>query len=110
MNKAYSYSVFILLVVSSFSLHAQMSFYDFTVMDIDGEEYKQAQLRGKKVLVVNTASKCGLTLQYADLEKLYEDIGDDTFMVIGFPSNDFPSQEPGSNAEIKQFCNTKYEI
>lgn len=110
MKKAYSYSVLIVLVVASLSIHAQKSFHDFTVMDIEGEEYNLAQLRGKKVLVVNTASKCGLTPQYADLEKLYEDFGDENFMIIGFPSNDFASQEPGSNEEIKQFCNIKYSI
>ena len=110
MKKAFSTTAFILLVVASLAIHAQTNFHDFTVTDIDGEEYKLSQLQGKKVLVVNTASKCGLTPQYADLEKLYNDFGDSKFVIIGFPSNDFAGQEPGTNAEIKTFCSTKYEI
>lgn len=86
------------------------SFYDFTVKTIDGADYPLSQLKGKKVLVVNTASKCGYTRQYADLQKLYETYGGDNFVIIGFPANNFLSQEPGSNAEIKEFCTKNYGV
>lgn len=89
---------------------AQTTFHDFTVLDIDGDEFDLAQFRGKKVLVVNTASKCGLTYQYRDLEKLYRKYGDENFAIIGFPSNDFAQQEPGTNDEIAAFCRTNYDI
>jgi glutathione peroxidase len=98
------------LTFISMSLYAQKSFYDFTVLDINGEEFELAQLQGKKVLVVNTASKCGLTPQYKGLEKLYKEYGDEQFVIIGFPCNDFAGQEPGTNEEIATFCSTKYEI
>ena len=88
----------------------QKSFYDFTVEDIHGKEYDLAQLHGKKVLVVNTASKCGFTPQYEGLENLYRKYGGEKFIILGFPSNDFLRQEPGTNEEIATFCATKYEI
>lgn len=86
------------------------TFYDFTVTTIDGEEFPLSQLKGKKVLVVNTASKCGYTPQYEDLEKLYQQYGGDKFTIIGFPANNFMSQEPGTNEEIKTFCSSKYNV
>jgi glutathione peroxidase len=86
------------------------SFYDFTVTTIDGKEFSLLQLKGKKVLVVNTASKCGFTPQYEDLEKLYQTYGGDKFTIIGFPANNFLSQEPGTNEEIRQFCTDKYSV
>jgi glutathione peroxidase len=88
----------------------QKTFHDFTVLDIKGEEFDLAQFKGKKVLVVNTASKCGLTPQYSDLEKLYKEYGDNDFVIIGFPSNDFAGQEPGTNDEIAAFCQTRYGV
>ena len=88
----------------------QDSFYDFTVEDIHGKEFKLAQLQGKKVMVVNTASKCGFTPQYEGLERLYRKYGDEKFVILGFPSNDFLKQEPGSNEEIATFCTTKFEV
>ncbi|MEN8156614.1 MAG: glutathione peroxidase [Bacteroidota bacterium] len=91
-------------------LSAQTSLHDFTVKDINGLDYKLSQLKGKKVLVVNTASKCGLTPQYEDLEKLYRMYKDSGLVVIGFPSNDFAGQEPGTNEEIATFCKEKYEV
>ncbi|MCK4879642.1 MAG: glutathione peroxidase [Bacteroidales bacterium] len=91
-------------------LMAQQSFYDFSVEDLHGEEFDLAQLQGKKVLVVNTASKCALTPQYEGLERLYRMYGGDDFIILAFPSNDFGSQDPGSNSEIATFCSTKYEI
>ena len=74
----------------------QKSFYDFTVKTIDGEDISLSTFKGKKVLVVNVASKCGFTPQYAKLEELYEKYGKDNFVIIGFPANNFLSQEPGS--------------
>ena len=91
-------------------LAQKKSFYDFKVKDIDGNEYDLINLKGKKVLVVNTASKCGLTPQYKDLQKLYTDYMNDNFVVIGFPANDFLRQEPGTNNEIKSFCSSKYNV
>jgi len=88
----------------------QQSFHDFTVEDIYGEPYSLSQLEGKKVLVVNTASKCGLTPQYKGLEELYKKYGGDGFVIIGFPSNDFAGQEPGTNEEIAEFCQVNYGV
>jgi glutathione peroxidase len=89
---------------------ARKNFHDFTVTTIDGKEFPLSQLKGKKVLVVNTASKCGYTPQYEDLEKLFETYGGDKFTVIGFPANNFMKQEPGTDAEIKEFCTTRYGV
>jgi glutathione peroxidase len=84
--------------------------YDFKVKAIDGGNYDLSQLRGKKVLIVNTASKCGHTPQYADLEKLYETYKDKGFIIIGFPANNFMNQEPGTNEEIASFCTRNYGV
>ena len=92
------------------TVNAQTSFYDFTVEDINGEEYPLSQLKGKKVLVVNTASKCGFTPQYEGLQELYEKYGDEEFMIVGFPANNFMKQEPGSNEEIAEFCSINYGV
>jgi len=87
------------------------SVLDFTVQDIDGTEVKlREKYEGKVLLVVNTASECGYTPQYADLEALYEKYREKGFEVLAFPSNDFGGQEPGSNSEIKLFCTEKYEV
>jgi len=110
MRKIVFYTPVILLFFVFTTIDAQRSFYDFTVLDINGEEYELAQLQGKKVLVVNTASKCGLTPQYKGLEQLYKEHGKDQFVILGFPCNDFASQEPGTNEEIATFCSTKYDI
>jgi len=90
--------------------NAQKSFYDFKVEAIDGSTFDFAQLKGKKVLVVNTASKCGFTPQYEGLEKLYEQYGGDHFVIIGFPANNFLKQEPGTNKEIAAFCEKNYGV
>lgn len=84
--------------------------YDFTVEDIDGNQFDFSTLEGQKVLIVNVASKCGYTPQYAQLEELYNNYKDQGFMVIGFPSNDFKGQEPGTNEEIKEFCTLNYGV
>jgi glutathione peroxidase len=90
--------------------YAQTSFYDFTVKDIRGEDFPLSQLKGKKVLVVNTASKCGFTPQYEGLQELYEKYGGDDFMIIGFPANNFGKQEPGTDEEIASFCQINYGV
>ena len=79
------------------------------VRSIDGTEYDYSGLKGKKVLIVNTASECGYTPQYEDLEKLYQSYKD-KLIILGFPANNFGGQEPGSNEEIKEFCKTKYSV
>lgn len=94
----------------SMSVMAQKTFHDFTVKTLEGEDFDLALLEGKKVLVVNTASKCGFTPQYEDLEKLYEKYGGDDFVVIGFPANNFMNQEPGTNQEIREFCSKNYGV
>ncbi len=99
------------LLISGAMANAQkINFYSFKTKTIDGKTFDLASLKGKKVLVVNTASKCGLTPQYKDLQELYLKYGGDKFVIIGFPANNFMSQEPGSNAEIKQFCTEKYDV
>ena len=83
----------------------------FTVKDIDGKDVELAKTcKGKVVLMVNVASKCGLTPQYEELEKLYETYKARGLLILGFPANEFGAQEPGTNAEIKEFCTTKYKV
>lgn len=86
------------------------SIYDFTVKDIDGRDYKLNQLRGKVVMIVNVASRCGYTPQYEGLESVYKKYRDRGFVVLGFPANNFKGQEPGTEAEIKEFCQLKYNV
>jgi glutathione peroxidase len=89
---------------------AASSVHDFTMNDIDGRPFAFSQLKGKAVLVVNVASKCGYTKQYAGLEALYQKYKDRGLVIVGVPANDFGSQEPGSDAEIKQFCTRTYNV
>ncbi len=98
-----------MLLTTGFS-NAQSSFYDFEVNTIDGEVFKMSELKGKKVMIVNVASKCGLTGQYEQLQKVYDLYGGDDFVIIGFPANNFLSQEPGSNEEISLFCKRNYGV
>ena len=84
--------------------------YQFEVTDLSGDKFKMSSLRGKKVMIVNTASKCGLTYQYEILEKLYNEYKSDDFVIVGFPSNNFLWQEPGSNEEIAKFCLENYGV
>ena len=84
--------------------------YQFKVTDLEENEFDFASLRGKKVMIVNTASKCGLTPQYKDLQALYEEYKDRGLVIIGFPANDFMSQEPGTNEEIGAFCQKNYGV
>ena len=80
------------------------SIHQFKLTDLDGNTFSMSSLKGKKVMVVNTASKCGLTYQYEILEKMYKEYKSDNFVIVGFPANNFLWQEPGSNDEIKNFC------
>lgn len=84
--------------------------YHFKVQNIEGETFDFSSLKGKKVMIVNTASKCGLTPQYEGLEKLYQTYKEQDFVIIGFPANDFMSQEPGTNEEIASFCQKNYGV
>ena len=102
--------ILILAMISSVSFSQNKSFYDFKVQTIDGEKFDLSTLKGKKVLVVNTASKCGFTPQYEDLQKLYEKYKSENFIILGFPANNFMNQEPGSNREIMQFCSENYGV
>ena len=84
--------------------------YQFKVKDLYGEDFDFSTLKGKKVIIVNTASKCGLTPQYEELETLYKEYNDKGLVIVGFPANNFASQEPGSNEEIASFCQKNYGV
>jgi glutathione peroxidase len=110
--------LFAVLVLVSFSfttadntapLNSQPTIYKFKVKGIDGGEIDFSKYRGKKILIVNTASQCGYTKQYKELQELYEKYKE-KLVVIGFPANNFGGQEPGTNAEIKTFCTGNYNI
>lgn len=88
----------------------KQNIYQFKVEDLEGKEFDFATLKGKKILVVNTASKCGLTTQYKDLEVIYEKYKGQNFVIVGFPANNFMSQEPGTNEEIGAFCQKNYGV
>lgn len=88
----------------------QESIHQFKVTDLYGKEFDFSTLKGKKILVVNTASECGLTPQYKDLEAIYSKYKDKNFVIVGFPANNFGGQEPGSNQEIAKFCQMNYGV
>lgn len=98
------------MALGYFGAFGQSSFYDFTVRDIQGEEFPLARLAGKKVMVVNVASRCGLTPQYEQLQSLYEAYREKDFVIIGFPANNFREQEPGTDEEILTFCQANYGV
>ena len=102
--------IFFSLVMMMITGFAQTSFYDFKVKDIEGNDFDLAKLKGKKVLVVNTASKCGLTPQYKQLQSLFEQFDGEKFVIVGFPANNFMKQEPGTNEEIAEFCEKNYGV
>lgn len=106
--------IFILLlmmsITASFTDNQETGFYNFNVKNIDGEEVSLSDYKGKVVLVVNVASKCGYTPQYEGLQNIYEQYKEDGFVILGFPANNFKGQEPGSNEEIKQFCKLEYGV
>ena len=85
-------------------------FFELNIKNIDGEELDLSQFKGKTTLLVNVASKCGFTKQYSDLQSLYEKYRDQGLVIVGIPSNQFGGQEPGSNKEIKDFCETNFNI
>ncbi|MGY5353744.1 glutathione peroxidase [Wenyingzhuangia sp. IMCC45467] len=96
---------------STIITNTKKSIYDFVVKDIHGNDFDFSSLKGKKIMIVNTASKCGLTPQYKQLEEIYEKYKDDkNFIIIGFPANNFMSQEPGENNEIAEFCQLNYGV
>lgn len=103
------FSSLVLLFLNSLKISAQSSFYDFKITTIDGKTFDFNSLRGKKVMIVNVASKCGNTPQYSDLEKLSKMYDNKKFVILGFPSNSF-FQEPGTEQDIKNFCSTKYNV
>lgn len=107
--KAKAPLTFIILFLMTAALNAQ-NFYDLKTKTIDGKDFSFSELKGKKVMIVNTASKCGFTHQYEDLEKVYKEYKDKNFVIIGFPANNFAGQEPGTNEEIKEFCTKNYGV
>lgn len=100
----------LLLTISTTTIMAQNNFHQFKANKLDGTEMDFATLKGKKVLVVNVASKCGLTPQYEGLQELYDKYGGDNFEIVGFPANNFMGQEPGSSDEIAEFCQKNYGV
>jgi glutathione peroxidase len=103
--------VFLLKIMMPEQMTAQTtSFHDFSAEAIDGTVIDFQDYKGKKLLVVNTASKCGFTPQYKELEELYQEFGGENFIIIGFPANNFKNQEPGSNEEIREFCEVNYGV
>ena len=120
MKTALRVTAFIFLI-TTFSLQAQktknkiktmekQTIYQFKVKDLYGKDFDFASLKGKKILVVNTASECGLTPQYKDLELIYNRYKDKNFVIVGFPANNFGSQEPGTNQQIATFCKQNYGV
>lgn len=107
-----NYILFIIAAatVSISSAQDMKTLHDFTATTIEGEELALSTFKGKKLMVVNTASKCGLTPQYEDLQKLYDEFGGDNFEIIGFPANNFMKQEPGSDEKIAEFCSKNYGV
>lgn len=102
---------FLSLLIILFSATMQkQSIHQFIVKDLEGNDFDFSTLKGKKVMVVNTASKCGLTPQYEKLEALYKKYSEKNFIIIGFPANNFMGQEPGSNEEIATFCQKNYGV
>lgn len=107
MNKLIT--TFIMMMTAAAGFSQTGGFYDFTVKTLEGEDFDFASLKGKKVMIVNTASKCGFTPQYKDLQELHEQYGD-KLVIIGFPANNFMNQEPGNASQIRQFCDSKYGV
>ena len=99
-----------LLMTITMEAQTKQSIHQFKVKDLSGNTFDFATLKGKKILVVNTASKCGYTRQYEQLEAIYKKYKDDNLVIVGFPANNFGSQEPGTNAEIATFCQKNYGV
>lgn len=109
MTKYVLITLISLITMNAFSQTQNNGFYSFKVKTLEGENFDFASLKGKKVMVVNTASKCGFTPQYEDLEALHRQFGD-KLAIIGFPANNFMNQEPGSAFEIRQFCTENFDV
>jgi glutathione peroxidase len=107
---AYAFGIYSTSSASNMKTVKENSIYEFDMLDIDGNSVNLGKYKGKVVMLVNTASKCGYTPQYEGLEKIYEEYKDQGFVILGFPANNFGGQEPGSNAEIKEFCTLKYKV
>jgi glutathione peroxidase len=104
------FATVLLTGILAMHLSAANSIYEFTMNDIDGKPMPLSNLKGKVVLFVNVASKCGYTPQYEGLEALYKKYQGKDFVIVGVPANNFGAQEPGSNEEIKEFCSRKYNV
>ena len=102
--------IVMLWAAASMAAAQASSIYDFTMKSIDGQQVSLSSFKGKVVLLVNVASKCGFTPQYSALESVYEKYKDKGFVIVGVPANNFAQQEPGTDAEIKQFCTNKYNV
>lgn len=100
----------LLLLLATIFVSAQQTIHGFAAKSIKGEQIDFSKFEGKKLLIVNTASKCGLTPQYEGLQSLYEKYKDQNFEIIGFPANNFLSQEPGTNCQIEEFCQKNYDV
>lgn len=103
-------ALLLLLTIATVNAQNATSFYDYKLTDIEGNLVDMSEFKGKKVLLVNTATKCGLTTQFNDMEKLYEEYKNKDFVVLAIPSNDFGSMEPGTNEEIKSIVDEKYDV
>ena len=114
MLKNKSFIIFLILIMFSFlekvDAKYEKLFFDLNIKDINNEVLELSKFEGKTVLLVNVASKCGFTKQYTDLQTLYESYKEKNFIIIAIPSNQFGGQEPGSNDEIKNFCETNFNI
>ena len=106
----YLISVLFFINILNSQVTMENSIHQFKVEDIYGDSFDFSSLKGKKIMIVNTASKCGLTPQYEKLQSLFEKYGNEKFIIIGFPSNNFLFQEPGSNEEISTFCKVNYGV
>lgn len=102
-------SIIFLFLAFAFPAFSQSNIYDFKVKTLEGQDFDFSKLKGKKVMIVNTASKCGNTPQYKELQSLYEKYQDE-FVIVGFPANNFAGQEPGSNEDIRKFCSDNYGV
>lgn len=99
-----------MIMFLTLSIAAQTGLHQFKVKTLDGKAFDLASLKGKKVMVVNTASKCGFTPQFKQLQALYKEYGSDKFVIIAFPANNFANQEPGSAKEIREFCSLNFGV
>ena len=109
-KSAMKYIIAIILLLGGITMSAAKGIYDIEVRKIDGTQQKLEAYRGKVILIVNTASKCGFTKQYEDLQNLWELHQKDDFIILGFPANNFMNQEPGSNEDIVEFCQLNYGV